>query len=269
MDTASSQHIPSFNSARLACLLGGMHAPLLVDVRKAPAYDADRRLIAGAIRLPPDDIQRAAPALPHNRAIIAYCVHGHEVSQNAARALKAAGLDAAYLEGGIADWLEAGLPTMAKAPELGLPTAPGKPTRWITRERPKIDRIACPWLIRRFVDPTAEFLYVPAGDVPMAARREHAIPYDVPDVLITHRGPEGELCSFDALIAECGLDDPCLQDLAAIVRGADTGKPELTPQSAGLVAHRAGSVQQHRPHHHRGDGRGVRRHAVAAHQQFR
>ena len=106
-------------------------------------------------------------------------------------------------------------------------------SKWVTRERPKIDRIACPWLIRRFIDPRAEFLYVPSTQVRAVAEAERAIPYDVPDVQFAHRG---ELCSFDAFLADFGLDDPALVDLARIVRGADTGKPELTPQSPGLLA---------------------------------
>ena len=106
-------------------------------------------------------------------------------------------------------------------------------SKWITRERPKIDRIACPWLIRRFIDPRAEFLYVPSAQVLAAAKAENAIPYDVPDVQFSHRGA---LCSFDAFIADFVLDDPALGELALIVRGADTGKPELTPQSPGLLA---------------------------------
>ena len=104
---------------------------------------------------------------------------------------------------------------------------------WVTRARPKIDRIACPWLIRRFIDPNAEFLYVPAAQVLDVAKAEQAIPYDVPDVQFAHRG---ELCSFDAFIADFAIDDPALAQLALIVRGADTGKLELTPQSAGLLA---------------------------------
>lgn len=106
-------------------------------------------------------------------------------------------------------------------------------SKWVTRERPKIDRIACPWLIRRFIDARAEFLYVPAGEVRAVAAAEQAIPYDVPDVQFSHRG---ELCSFDAFIADFALDDPALAGLALIVRGADTGKPGLTPQSPGLLA---------------------------------
>lgn len=106
-------------------------------------------------------------------------------------------------------------------------------SRWVTRERPKIDRIACPWLIRRFIDPRAQFLYVPSAQVLAVAKAEQAIPYDVPDVQFSHRG---ELCSFDAFLADFALDDPALADLARIVRGADTGKLELTPQSPGLLA---------------------------------
>ena len=105
--------------------------------------------------------------------------------------------------------------------------------KWITRERPKIDRIACPWLIARFIDAEPEFLYVPAGEVMAQAERGGAIPYDVPGVELSH---VGELCSFDAFLTRYALDEPALQQLAAIVRGADTSRLELTQQSAGLYA---------------------------------
>jgi hypothetical protein len=105
--------------------------------------------------------------------------------------------------------------------------------KWVTRARPMVDRIACPWLIRRFVDPAAEFLYVPADQVMAVAEREGAIPYDVPNVELGHHGAE---CSFDAIIAKYGLTDPALQQLALIVRGADTDARQLTPESAGLYA---------------------------------
>jgi hypothetical protein len=105
--------------------------------------------------------------------------------------------------------------------------------KWITREHPKIDRIACPWLIARFIDTEPEFLYVPASEVISEAQRTGAVPYDVPGVEFTH---VGELCSFDAFLARYQLTDPALQQLAAIVRGADTSRLELTPQSAGLYA---------------------------------
>ena len=105
--------------------------------------------------------------------------------------------------------------------------------KWVTRERPKIDRIACPWLIQRFIDPAAEFLYVPAGEVLRVAAETGATPYDIPGVEMSH---VGELCSFDAFLSQHRLDDPALARLAAIVRGADTSRPDLTPQSAGLYA---------------------------------
>ena len=105
--------------------------------------------------------------------------------------------------------------------------------KWITRERPKIDRIACPWLIERFIDKEPEFLYVPKTEVLDVAEKTGAIPYDIPGVELSH---VGELCSFDAFLAKYGLTDPALQQLAAIVRGADTSRLDLTPQSAGLYA---------------------------------
>lgn len=105
--------------------------------------------------------------------------------------------------------------------------------RWITRERPKIDRIACPWLVTRFIDDHPEFLYVPAGEVFTVAAETGAIPYDIPGAELSH---VGEYCSFDAFLKKYELTDPVLQQLAAIVRGADTSRLDLTPQSAGLYA---------------------------------
>ncbi|WP_191833840.1 chromate resistance protein ChrB domain-containing protein [Pseudomonas fluorescens] len=105
--------------------------------------------------------------------------------------------------------------------------------KWITRERPKIDRIACPWLIARFIDHEAEFLYVPSSEVLRRAQELDATPYDIPGVELSH---VGELCSFDAFLTKYRLDEPALQQLAAIVRGADTSRLDLTPQSAGLYA---------------------------------
>ncbi|AIU25471.1 chromate resistance protein [Pandoraea pnomenusa] len=105
--------------------------------------------------------------------------------------------------------------------------------KWITREHPKIDRIACPWLVARFIDASPEFLYVPAGEVLRVAESTGAIPYDIPGVELTH---DGELCSFDAFIRKYELAAPGLFQLAAIVRGADTSRLDLTPQSAGLYS---------------------------------
>ena len=105
--------------------------------------------------------------------------------------------------------------------------------KWVTRERPKIDRIACPWLIAKFIDEEPEFLYVPSGDVLRVANETGAIPFDIPGVEFSH---VGELCSFDAFLKRYHLDDPALHQLAGIVRGADTSRLALTPQSAGLYA---------------------------------
>jgi len=105
--------------------------------------------------------------------------------------------------------------------------------KWVTRARPKIDRIACPWLIARFIDKEPEFFYAPASEVLAVAEKTGAVPYDIPGVEMTH---VGELCSFDAFVSKYKLTEPALQRLAAIVRGADTSRLDLTPQSAGLYA---------------------------------
>lgn len=102
---------------------------------------------------------------------------------------------------------------------------------WITREKAHVDRIACPWLIKRFIDPDAEFLFVPADHVLLAAKEQNAIPFDANGVELGHHG---EFCSFDAIVQKYGLNDPALHELAKIVRGADTDRPELAPESAGL-----------------------------------
>ena len=105
--------------------------------------------------------------------------------------------------------------------------------KWITREHPKIDRIACPWLIARFIDEAPQFLYVPASEVLEVAAQTGAVPYDIPGVEYGH---DGELCSFDAFLKKHHLDEPGLQQLALIVRGADTARPDLAPEAAGLLA---------------------------------
>ncbi len=194
-------------------------------MRRADAFDADDRLIAGAIRRLPQDVERWRQDLPPGRDVVVYCAKGHEVGRDAAAALAARGIRATYLEGGIARWRELGLPMRRR-----IGAASGK---WVTRERPKVDRIACPWLVRRFIDPEAEFLYVPSAQVRAVAAETGAVPYDIADVEFGHVGDQ---CSFDAFIRIYGIADRALDRLALIVRGADTGAPELAPQSPGLVA---------------------------------
>ena len=115
---------------------------------------------------------------------------------------------------------------------MNLSSSPA-PTRWVTRERPKIDRIACPWLILRFIDPQAEFLYVPAAEVMAVAQATGATPYDIPGVEMSH---VGELCSFDAFLAKYRLDEPALQQLGSIVRGADTRTSAMNGRTTPTIA---------------------------------
>ncbi len=210
----------------LRSALGEREPPIVLDVRRRPAYREANDMIAGALRRDPDAVGGWMKTLPRASSVVAYCVRGHEVSQSVAKVLDEYGIRARYLEGGIEAW---------KAKEGPLDRKPaGGETRWVTRERPKIDRIACPWLIARFVDPEAEFLYAPPRQVREVAQARDAIPYDVPDVHFTH---EGELCSFDAFIKHYRLDeDPALECLALIVRGADTAKLDLAAQAPGLAA---------------------------------
>ena len=230
MDTAIASPIPV---SSLFATRGSASSPLVIDVRRAQAFDADTVMLAGATWRDPFKPDEWIKFLPRAGEVVVYCVHGHEISKDACAALRAAGLNAHYLEGGIEAWQQSAAPTIRKQPLLSIPSAINAPSKWITRERPKIDRIACPWLIRRFIDPFAEFLYVPTAEVTAAAKAKGATPYDVPGVQFSHRGEE---CSFDAFIADFGINDPVLNDLAAIVRGADTGQPHLTPQSPGLLA---------------------------------
>ena len=199
--------------------------PMVIDVRREPAFLKAPDMLSGALRRDPENIEIWADELPSAASVVVYCVHGHEVSQNAARALTERGFQVRFVEGGLEAFRSAGGEFMRKPA--------GAATRWVTRERPKVDRIACPWLIKRFVDKHAEFLYVPTATVKSVAVEREAIPYDIPDVAFTH---DGELCSFDAFLKTYRLTDPALAQLADIVRGADTGHPELAPQAAGLVA---------------------------------
>jgi len=232
MDTTPAQSLHAVSATALNALLGGAQSPRLLDVRKAAAFDAAEFTLPAALRCAPEQVPDQFDRL-RGKQVVTCCVHGHQVSQNAAQTLREAGIDARFLADGIEGWHDAGLPTMRKLTDCGVPATFGQPSRWITRERPKIDRIACPWLIRRFIDPDAQLFYVPADQVSDRAVSLNAIAYDVPGVRFSHRA---DACSFDAFIADFGLRDSGLDSLAAIVRGADTGQPDLTPQSAGLLA---------------------------------
>ena len=213
------------SSSELYARLGTASAPLLLDVRRDEAFSQDGGLLISALRRSPGEVERWSRDLIGGCPVVAYCVHGHEVSQGVVASLTRAGIDAAYLEGGIAGWKERGLPTRRN---LGAIEA-----KWVTREHPKIDRIACPWLISRFINPLAAFLYVPADQVITIAKQEEATPYDIKGVEFGH---VGERCSFDAIVKAFEIKDAALDRLATIVRGADTSRPDLTPQCDGLLA---------------------------------
>jgi rhodanese-related sulfurtransferase len=210
----------SISAATLKQSIRSSEPPLVIDVRRNERFKESPYLLKGALRRDPERVLEWKKSLPRAASVVVYCVHGHEVSQGVAKALQAR-----YLEGGLEHWKEHDGELAAKPK--------GASTRWVTRERPKIDRIACPWLVRRFVDPEAEFLYVPTPQVRRVAEEREAIPYDVPDVEFTH---DGELCSFDAFLKKFHLKDPALEELALIVRGADTNRLELAPQAPGLAA---------------------------------
>jgi len=204
--------------------LGTAAAPLLIDVRRPESFRADDKLIIGAVYRAPAEVQRWLIELPFGRPVVVYCVRGHEVSQGVATALRIAGIEAAYVEGGITGWSEKGLPTRKNLAGAA---------KWVTRERPKIDRIACPWLIARFINPHAEFIYVSANQVLATANETGATPYDISDVEFGH---VGERCSFDAIVRAYDIKDAALDRLATIVRGSDTSRPDLAPQCPGLSA---------------------------------
>jgi rhodanese-related sulfurtransferase len=216
--------VASIPIQELRSRLAAPDAPLVLDVRRRQFHAASPAVIAGSSWRDPTRVEEWRDALPPGRDVVVYCVHGLHVGRTVAEKLEAAGRRAAFLEGGMSAWREAGGATSAK---------PVKGVRWLTRERPKIDRVACPWLIRRFLDPLAAFDYVPPERVLDAARETNAVPYDVPGVRFAHRG---ERCSFDAILEDFGLREPSLEALAVIVRGADTARLDLAPQAAGLLA---------------------------------
>ena len=221
----SREIAPTITVAELRSSLLEGRPPLVIDVRRHAAFQGATDLIEGALWRDPERVGEWAGELPRASRAVVYCMHGGEVSQGVAKALRERGPHAQYLQNGIEGWKSAG-GALDRKPALAN-------TRWVTRERPKIDRIACPWLLARFVDPEAEFLYVPTQEVLDTAKQRDAVPYDVPDVHFTH---EGERCSFDAFVKHFHLDDPALAQLATNVRGADTARLDLAPQASGLAA---------------------------------
>ncbi|MDX8353522.1 sulfurtransferase/chromate resistance protein [Cognatiyoonia sp. IB215182] len=210
--------------AQLMRLIGTPECPVIVDVCIDDDFSADPFLVPTAFRHPHTDIAGLKERLTRSK-IVCVCQKGLKLSHGVAAYLRADGYDAQVLEGGNHAWRAAGLP------RLDVKKVPG--STWVTRHRPKIDRIACPWLIRRFVDPNATFLFVPPATVMDVAARFDATPFDIEGVEWSH---EGEDCTFDMMIKTFGLSHPALDALATIVRAADTNQHALAPQAAGLLA---------------------------------
>jgi len=225
--------MPSYASIspdKLVRLLGSPKAPIIIDVRETEALAADPRLIPTSLYLPYETAETWA-ANYRGRSVAVSCQRGKKLAEGAAAWLRHHGAEAEVVEGGFEAWRDAGLPLVpvAAVPKRNVLGA----TTWVTRSRPKIDRIACPWLIRRFVDPTAIFLFVAPSEVQAVGERFDATPFDIEGVFWSHRG---ELCTFDVMLEEFGLKTNPLQRIATIVRGADTDRLDLAPEAAGLLA---------------------------------
>ncbi|MDA9401777.1 chromate resistance protein ChrB domain-containing protein [Bradyrhizobium sp. CCBAU 45389] len=220
----------TISSDKLARLIGTANAPVLIDVRTEEDFAADRRLIPGSIRRSHETVAEWGGEFAGRSAIVS-CLRGAKLAQGTAAWLRQLGVQAEALDGGFEGWKAAKLPLLDTR-KLPPRDAQGR-TVWVTRARPKVDRIACPWLIRRFVDPSAVFLYVAPSEVVAVGERFGAAPFDIENVFWSHRG---ELCTFDVMIEEFGIATPPLLRLAMLVRGADTARPDLAPEAPGLLA---------------------------------
>jgi rhodanese-related sulfurtransferase len=218
------------SSDKLARLIGTANTPALIDVRTEDDFAADPRLIPGSIRRNFAETADWGEEFS-GRPAITICLRGQKLAQGTAAWLRHLHVDAEALEGGFEGWKAAKLPLVPSS-KLPARNAQGQ-TVWVTRARPKIDRIACPWLIRRFVDPNAVFLFVAPSEVVEVGERFAAVPFDIENVFWSHRG---ELCTFDVMVEEFGLATPPLLRLAKMVRAADTARLDLCPEAPGLLA---------------------------------
>jgi rhodanese-related sulfurtransferase len=220
----------TISAHKLNRLIGTPHGPALIDVRTDGDWTAAPVLIPGSVRRPYGDAPAWAAEFAGRPAVV-ICQSGETLSQGVAALLRHAGVAAEVLEGGFKEWHRAGLPLVTAA---RLPPADRQGrTMWVTRFRPKVDRIACPWLIRRFIDPRAVFLYVAPPDVAGVAEQFGAAPFDVDGAFWGHRG---DACTFDVMMEAFGLTTEPLKRLAAIVRAADMNRVDDVPQAAGLLA---------------------------------
>ena len=220
--------------AALMRLVGTPQCPAIVDVCIDDDFNDDPFLIPTAFRHPHAGLDALAARL-NGKSVVVVCQKGLKLSHGVAAYLRDQRINAEVLAGGNVAWQKAGLPRV--------PANPLPPALWVTRHRPKIDRIACPWLIRRFVNPAAKFLFVPPSAVSGVAERFGATPFDTDIPPWTHEGPN---CTFDAMIAAFGLSHPALDVVATVVRAADTDKHDLAPEAAGLLAMSVGLSRMYR-----------------------
>lgn len=220
----------SISPEKLYRLVGTAKCPAILDVRNEDDFAANPHLLPSSVRREHQTVSEWA-ADYKGEAVVAVCAQGHKISEGVAAHLRLAGALAEILEGGVEGWRYLGYPLVPVAMLPGGRTAGG--TVWVTRSRPKIDRVACPWLIRRFVDPGAVFLYVTPTEVEAVASEFGGAPFDIEGVFWSHRGEE---CTFDTMVKEFGLAFPALRHVARIVRGADTDRLDLAPEAAGLLA---------------------------------
>ena len=215
---------------KLVRLVGTPAAPVIFDVRTQEDFEADPLLIPASTRRSHTNAAEWTKDFM-GRGVVAVCHHGGKLSHGTAAWLRHHGAEAQSLEDGFEGWKKAGLP-LVPASKIPPRDAQGR-TVWVTRARPKIDRIACPWLIRRFIDMDAVFLFVAPSEVAMVADRFKATAFDIEDTFWSHRG---DSCTFDTMIEEWGLAGEALSRLATIVRGADTARLDLAPEAPGLLA---------------------------------
>lgn len=226
------------NPKQLLRLIGTPECPVIVDISIDPDFAVDPYLIPGSFRHPHTDIHGLLARLT-GRACIIPCQRGIKLSQGLTSQLRGRGIDAQFLSGGMFGWRDTnGAPPI---PFAALPTT----HLWVTRHRPKIDRIVCPWLIRRFVNADAEFMFIAPEWVIGAANRYNATPFDVPDIAFFH---VGDHCTFDAMLDAFDLRTNALNRMAQVIRAADTGTDD-SPQAAGLLALSVGLSRMHRDDH--------------------